>query len=215
MIKCLRHLETITETIMIKRFSKKAAGFLVKNGADPEMEEVCAYGIECVVSTVLILVLLMAAGILLNKPILMTVFMIAWLPLRMLVGGAHANSHWGCTLVSVGLGTVSVWLSGPIGAAPLWATVTVSLLCYLLFFLTAPIVHRNHPISKRRYRRSRVAARIFAAAECAAIIALACLRSPLAAPAFMGYFTTAALSAAGLLSAGTDRSSTRISFKLE
>ena len=197
----------------MNRLAKTIAHLLVENGADPEMEEVYAYGIECTLSTVLILALLMAAGFILRKPVHMLVFIAAWLPLRMLVGGAHANTHWMCTLISVGLGSVSVWLSDYINMIPAIAIIVMSICCYTVFFLTAPVVHKNHPISERRYRKTRIIARIYAAVECTVIIILALIGSRMTAPAFMGLFTTAVLSVIGWFSKNTDR--TYRSSKLE
>ena len=190
----------------MNKLAKTIANLLVQNGADPEMAEVYAYGIECTLSTLLILALLMAAGFILRKPVHMLVFIAAWLPLRMLVGGAHANTHWACTLVSVGLGTVSVWLSSFINKIPVAVMIAVAVCCYVVFFLTAPVVHKNHPISQKRYRKTRIIARIYAAVECAVIIILALIPSPMAAPAFMGFLTTAVLAVIGWFSKDTDKS---------
>lgn len=197
----------------MKSISNSIAKLLVKNGADSEMEEVYAYGIECALSTLLILALLMAAGFILRKPVHMLVFIAAWLPLRMLVGGAHANTHWMCTLISVGLGTVSVWLSDYINIIPAAVLIGISICCYVIFFLTAPVVHKNHPISERRYRKTRIIARIYAAVECTVIIILALIGSRMTAPVFMGLFTTAVLAIIGWFSKNTDR--TYRSSKLE
>ena len=197
----------------MNRLAKTIANLLVQNGADPEMEEVYAYGIECTLSTVLILALLIVAGFILRKPVHMLVFIAAWLPLRMLVGGAHANTHWMCTLISVGLGSVSVWLSDYINMIPAIAIIAMSICSYAVFFLTVPVVHKNHPISMRRYRKTRIIARIYAAVECAVIIILALIGSRITAPAFMGFFTTAVLSFIGWFSKNTDR--TYRSSKLE
>jgi accessory gene regulator B len=184
----------------LNRLAGIIANRLVQNGADPELEDVYAYGIECTLSTLLILALLIVAGFILHKPIHMLVFIAAWLPLRMLVGGAHANTHWMCTLISVGLGTISVWLSDYISRIPVAVMIALSICCYVVFFFTAPVVHKNHPISQKRYRKARIIARIYAAVECAVIIVLALIRSPMAAPAFMGFFTTAVLAVIGWLS---------------
>ena len=189
----------------MKKLSVIMANMLVRNGADPEMEEVYAYGIECTLSTLLILALLMTAGFILRKPVHMLVFIAAWLPLRMLVGGAHANTHWACTLVSVGLGTVSVWLSDSISRIPAAAVIAIAVCCYAVFFFTSPVVHKNHPISQRRFIKTRIIARIYAAVECAVIIILALIPSPMAAPAFMGFFTTAVLAIIGWFSKDTDK----------
>lgn len=114
----------------LNSLARKIANCLVKNGADPEMEEVYAYGIECTLSTLLILALLIAAGFILGKPLQMLVFIAAWLPLRMLVGGAHANTHWEFTIISVGLGTVSVWLSDYISRILVAVMIALSICCY-------------------------------------------------------------------------------------
>ncbi len=197
----------------MNRLAGIIANRLVQNGADPELEDVYAYGIECTLSTLLILALLIVAGFILHKPIHMLVFIAAWLPLRMLVGGAHANTHWMCTLISVGLGTISVWLSDYINIIPAAVLIGIAACCYAVFFLTAPVVHKNHPISMRSYRKTRIIARIYAAVECAVIIILALIGSRMTAPAFMGFFTTAVLSFIGWFSKNTDR--TYRSSKLE
>lgn len=191
---------------MIKIISTKAARFFVNYGADPRMEDVYAYGIECTISTVLILALLTVSGFILRNSIHMLVFISAWLPLRMLVGGAHANTHWACTLVSVGLGTISVWLSDYINKMPAAVIIVIGVCCYAVLFFTAPVVHKNHPISQRRYRKTRIHARVYAAFECAGIIVLTLIHSPMAAPAFMGCFTTAVLAILGWFSKNTDKS---------
>ena len=191
---------------MLNQLSMRIAEYYVKNGADPENRDVFAYGIECALSVGLILVLLFTAGFILGKPLQMLAFILAWLPLRMIVGGAHANSHWACTLVSVGLGTVSVRLSDYINKIPAAVMIVLSLCCYAVFFFTAPVVHKNHPISERRYKKTRIIARIYAAVLCAVVIALALIGTEITAPAFMGVFTTAVLSLLGWFSKNTIRS---------
>ena len=90
----------------MRKISAAIANHLISHGASPEMRAVYAYGIECTLSMLIILVVLIVAGVILMKPIHMLAFITAWLPLRMIVGGAHANTHLNCTLLSVGLGIV-------------------------------------------------------------------------------------------------------------
>ena len=179
---------------MLKKLSDNIAEYFVANGADASMKEVYAYGIECTLSTLLVLALQIAAGFILGKPLYMAVFILAWLPLRMLAGGAHANTHAVCTLISVGLGVAAVLLADSIGALPPPATAIISAACCVFYFAFAPVIHRNHPISFRRWKRMRAAARIYSALECAMIILLAYLGSAYTGCVFMGYATTALLS---------------------
>lgn len=61
----------------MKKLSKMLADKLVQNGANAEIEDVYAYGIECTLSTLLIVILQIAAGLVLGKPLQMLVFILA------------------------------------------------------------------------------------------------------------------------------------------
>lgn len=190
----------------MRKISYYIAQKLIEISGTKYSKAVIAYGIECTISTLLIIILLMTAGIILKKPGAMLLYIAAWLPLRIIVGGAHANTHWACTLVSVGLGTLSVWFSDYINTIPAAVMIVLSLCCYATFFFTAPVVHKNHPISERRYKKTRIIARIYAAVLCAVVIALALIGTEITAPAFMGVFTTAVLSLLGWFSKNTIKS---------
>lgn len=189
----------------MKKLSKMLADKLVQNGANAEIEDVYAYGIECTLSTLLIVILQIAAGLVLGKPLQMLVFILAWLPLRMIVGGAHATTHFACTLVSVGLGVLSVLLSEYIIKAQLLLLIILLLIGYCVLFFAAPVIHKNHPISQKRFYKTRTIARVYAAVEFAAIIALMLLKPTMAMPAFMGYLSTAIFLLIGWFSKNTDK----------
>lgn len=189
----------------MKKLSKMLADKLVQNGANAEIEDVYAYGIECTLSTLLIVILQIAAGLVLGKPLQMLVFILAWLPLRMIVGGAHATTHFACTLVSVGLGVLSVLRSEYIIKAQLLLLIILLLIGYCVLFFAAPVIHKNHPISQKRFYKTRTIARVYAAVEFAAIIALMLLKSTMAMPAFMGYLSTAIFLLIGWFSKNTDK----------
>lgn len=189
----------------MKKLSEMLANKLVQNGANAEMEGVYAYGIECTLSALLIVILQIAAGLVLGKPLQMLVFILAWLPLRMIVGGAHANTHFACTLVSVGLGILSILLSECIIITQILLLIILLLTGYCVLFFMAPVIHKNHPISQQRFNKTRTVARIYAAVECAAIIALILLKSTMAMSAFIGYLSTAGFLLIGWFSKNTDK----------
>lgn len=189
----------------MRKISATIANHLISRGASSEMRDVYAYGIECTLSVLIILVALMIAGTLLMKPIHMLVFIAAWLPLRMIVGGAHANTHLKCTLLSVGLGIASVYISDYIRCIPVVLTIALLLSCYIVFFATAPVIHKNHPISQTRYRKTRTIARIYAAAECAVIVILMFEKIDVASSALLGYLSTAVLLLIGWFDKNTDK----------
>ena len=105
--------------------------------------------------------------------------------------------------MSVGLGVVAVLLSDLIGKLPVFILIALTLLCYAEFFIIAPVVHKNHPMSKHRRRIMRNVAKIYTAVEGGIIIILALTESSLFSTAFMGYFSTAVLAVMGYFSKNT------------
>ncbi len=182
----------------MKRLSLALARWLVKHGADASSEAAYAYGAECTLSTLLILALLLVIGAVMGKIVFMLVFIAAWLPLRIFVGGAHASTHLVCTLVSVGIGAASVWATDFINSAPQYITIPIAAIFYVVFFIYAPSVHKNHPISEARRAKMRLVSRIYGAAECAVTAALTLFGSKMFAPAFMGYASTGILFVIGI-----------------
>ena len=189
----------------MKKLSEMLANKLVQNGANAEMEGVYAYGIECTLSTLLIVILQIVAGLVLGKPLHMLVFILAWLPLRMIVGGAHVNTHFACTLVSVGLGVLSILFSEYLSKTQILMLILLLLIGYCVLFFVAPVIHKNHPISQQRFYKTRTLSRIYATVECAAVIALMLLKSATAMPALTGYLSTAIFLLIGWFSKNTDK----------
>ncbi len=184
----------------INSISKIFAKKLVDGGADPKFERIYAYGIEGILTTGIILLVLLTAGLLLGKLLHMIVFIVAWLPLRMLVGGIHANSHLMCTIISVALGIISVLLTKQLNAIPFYAIAITAAVCYIIFFALSPVVHKNHPISNAHRRKMRVVARVFAFVECVCIVTLACFKVDAMTPALMACALTAVMEVIGWLS---------------
>lgn len=195
----------------MRKISYYIAQKLIEISGSKHSIAVIAYGIECTISTLLILILLMTAGIILKKPGAMLLYIAAWLPLRIIVGGVHANAHWSCTLISVGLGIISVFFTGFINSLPAYVVIPIAVICYTVFFLTAPVVHKNHPISISRRKKTRMIAHVYAGLECAVIILLAIRSAEAMAPVFMGFFTTAVLAVVGWYSKDTDKSFNNLS----
>lgn len=187
----------------ISRISHNLAKKLVDGGADPKLERVYAYGIEGTLTTGMILLVLLTAGLLLGKLLHMLVFIAAWLPLRILVGGIHANTHLVCTIISVTLGIISVSLTKQLNALPFYVIGITTAICYGFFFALSPVVHKNHPISDAHRRKMRLVARVFAFAECGCIVTLAYFKVEAMAPALMACAATAVMEVMGYFNKNT------------
>lgn len=190
---------------MIREFAEKSSDFFIKYNADSSMREVYAYAVECVVSTTIIVGLLLLVGVVLNSFIPMLIYTAAWIILRIFVGGIHASSHLGCTVISVMLGAAAILLSEYVNVLSTAFIIVVTVLCYLFVFFFAPIIHKNHPVSAYRRKKMRVAAKVIGVAEAIAIIVLAMLKSEIYTSLFMAYISTTILGILGYFNKNTLR----------
>lgn len=185
---------------MLNKLSHKISNWLVRNGADKNAEAVYAYGIECTLSTAIIIALLLASGLVLHKFLHILVYIAVWLPLRIFVGGSHANTHTVCTIISVGLGILSVLLTKYVNKLPFPAVLAIMAVSYIIILLLAPVVHKNHPISNSHRKKMQVVARLLGAVFCILICVLSYFEAEMMAPAFMGCMTTVVMAVTGYFS---------------
>lgn len=120
----------------------------------------------------------------------MVIFILFWIPLRMLVGGFHAKTHLTCTVLSVGIGTFAVIVTPYVSTISWFYSVTALILSYCAIFFLSRVLHKNHPLSEERVKKNRIKARIYGFIELAVIILLLALQSPAFAPAMLAYIIT-------------------------
>ena len=188
---------------MLHKISLDLSKRLVLLGADESKTAIYAYGLECLLSTAIILILQFLGGILLGRTIEALIFIAFWLPLRILVGGLHANTHLACTIISVGLCLASAALTDYINKIPVWVIAVVCILSYCVIFAIAPVVHKNHPVSNSHRIKMRKAAQAFGIVELLLIAILYYFDRSGKSPAFLGFFSTAVLALIGYFSKNT------------
>ena len=143
--------------------ANKLADRLVRKGLDPENKEIYAYAIECLLNTTASFGTILIVSIILGKFFLALIWMAFFFPIRQTSGGLHASNHIGCYILSISIG-IGCLLINP-----------------LLF---APVIHKNHPLSKERMLRMKHSARRIVIVEsclCAALYFLVPAEYPLAA----------------------------------
>lgn len=188
---------------MLHKISLNLSETLVKFGADKSKTAIYAYGLECLLSTAIILVIQFLIGAIMGRAFDVLIFTLFWLPLRVLVGGLHANTHFACTVISVGLCIASAALTYYINKIPIWLIFAVCAASYCVIFAIAPVVHKNHPVSNSHRIKMRKAARIFGAVELFLTALLYYLDCNCKSSAFMGFFSTAVLAVMGYFSKNT------------
>ena len=147
---------------MITRLAKKISHYFIEKEVINEQDyEIYVYSFELLISTLVNMVLIIVIA-LLSKKLTETVFyLLAFLPLRVIAGGYHADTHLRCILILFisyliflfALTFISLKLSVIISIASL----IISTLIILIF---APVEDQNNPLSKEQKIKLKLKSRV-------------------------------------------------------
>lgn len=147
---------------LIENIAEDITFILLKNQTiEIEDRDTYIYGLEIILSSLIVTGSLLTLGIILNKFLLTLIFILIFVILRSFTGGYHSQKFQSCLVISLSIYTsvlllnyfVPVNLKDEIGIISLIA-------CGLTIYRFAPVEHKNHPLleeEKRKYRKiSRV-----------------------------------------------------------
>lgn len=147
---------------MLQRLALKITNFIFKNvGLDPELFEVYKYGIEITISSLLNIVLIIAASVVICDVISGVVFLTVFISLRSFVGGYHAKTYFMCNALFL-LTYLSVYYINSTAAAFVDEELLSRLLTILIMLgiipiiAFAPVENPNKPLSEKQVRSSRM-----------------------------------------------------------
>lgn len=131
---------------MIQYLAKKWSNYLIEHGADPENEDVLVYGIEVAINEIIADIIAFAIAFIIGKPLEMLIWQLAYLPLRVCLGGHHANSHIVCLIYSTVLSVACVLLL-PLIVGIWWLPILDIILTLIIACFVAPFIHPNRQVS--------------------------------------------------------------------
>lgn len=138
----------------MKKFVDSYCNYLQKKRiiVSNEQWEICAYGLELIVSAVLNIVILVMCSFILHEERYILFYFLGFIPLRLFAGGYHADNQLNCCIIFAGIYLVSVFLRC-IAEPPL-------VLCFIvietiLILLLSPVESANKQITYKRRRISR------------------------------------------------------------
>ena len=96
----------------MKKFVDSYCNYLQKKRiiVSNEQWEICAYGLELIVSAVLNIVILVMCSFILHEERYILFYFLGFIPLRLFAGGYHADNHLNCCITFAGIYLVSVFL---------------------------------------------------------------------------------------------------------
>lgn len=135
---------------MIAKLAKSTACFFVKNQlVEAEDEEVYAYGMEILLSTVFNLVIALGIALITNTFLPCLINLSAFVTIRIYAGGYHANTHEGCMLTLIMVQGIFVLIIKTISVETLKIFIPAMLIISIVIILRfAPVAHPNKPLSE-------------------------------------------------------------------
>ena len=123
-----------------------------------EKREIYSYGFKLIIADVINYVIIISLGIVFNRLIESTSFLITLCVLRQFSGGFHAKTFWLCRLSMI-ITYICVMALSDIIAYKEYSIITVSIINVIsIVFIAvfAPIVHPNKPLSDRQKRGNKI-----------------------------------------------------------
>ena len=129
--------------------------------ADPSKKEIYVYGFKLLISTVFSIFSILAVSALLDQFALGCIFMMVYIPCRMVSGGYHAKTYSKCYWVS--LATYLCVMYAALLPHNTWSLLLIVAFYSLIIIMWAPIINPKHPLSAPSVSRNRRFARIIVA----------------------------------------------------
>ena len=149
---------------MIHRASESMAVFFgEKNRLSQEQIEVCAYGLEVLLSDFIVLSITLVIALVINALIYTVLLLSTFILLRSQTGGFHASSHLRCNSIYFIAYTLAIITIKYIPECVIvYFVVGLGLFELLAVLVHAPLEHPNKPVSRRKKVKYRKTSIIFA-----------------------------------------------------
>jgi len=147
---------------MITQLSKNLSSFFVVHGVIHEEDrDVYSYSLEILLSTLQSLIAIAILAVISRTVLETTLFLVGFVPLRLIAGGYHAKSHFRCFLILMFVYAVFLVILFfiPDGYVVL-GSILSAILSVLLVFFFAPSEDSNKPVSSEERVRFKKKSRI-------------------------------------------------------
>lgn len=145
---------------MLKRFSEKIANKMSGEGIiQSEDIEAYSYSIEITLATIINFISIVVIAIIFGRFVEMIMFAIGFVPLRMLKGGYHADTHLGCILILILCATLLMLLI----KFELWFYSIPILIAATIYLFISQGKNSNQLITEKKQKKFNMTARVIIA----------------------------------------------------
>jgi len=140
---------------MLHQLSEKIALFLFEiNQIEEKDREVCSYGMEIFLSSMIGILLAIGIGFVFHELFRVCLFLVSFIMIRSFAGGYHAESHWKCISLFGVVSFLSIYVNKLLeGRLLLLGTLIILTAAVLLRF--APLENENRSLNAEEKRSFR------------------------------------------------------------
>lgn len=134
----------------METFAEKLTNLLVLSGkVKNEKADIIKYGIEILLSSLLIFISMIVLSIFIFNRYDGIVFTFFFVSIRLLCGGFHASTYYKCYVLSLSIFCFTVIEAYKFPISSMFIKILVMLLCYYYIYINTPQINANHPISEK------------------------------------------------------------------
>lgn len=154
---------------MLRRMSARFVDWQIERRTLPEDDkELYLYAYEVLLNQVINVVVAVIIAVVLRAPVPVFVFLVGYIPLRSYGGGYHADSNFGCNVVSAFLICAVCLIARSIeGTLASYLSLVFFVVSGFLIFKAAPVPDKNKPLDEVEIIRYRLRSRVIWAVEAA------------------------------------------------
>jgi len=147
---------------LIARMSRNISSYFVAQDIIQQEDiDVYAYSFEILISALMSSIALVILAVLSKTILYSALYLLGFIPLRLIAGGYHAKSHFRCFTILVISYSVFLLLISFLPAQIISPTLLLVALSLSLVFMFAPIVDRNKPISSLKIVQLKKMSRVY------------------------------------------------------
>lgn len=136
---------------------KLTNSFVGRGVIEAEDAEVYAFGLQCLLSKILLMTIVLILALILDAVLPIALFTLCFWGIKKHIGGYHAESELVCFTISISSVVVIPLLCRFI---PVFLSIPFAAVAFVLVMKLAPILHRNNPKTEEQYAECKKKARM-------------------------------------------------------
>ncbi len=159
---------------MLRNLAEKSTLMLLKSGViQTNKQKIYIYGFELFLSTLFCILSILTFGLVFRVFQLTVIFLLFFIPIRIVAGGYHAKSYESCFILTNLIAMFAVILSELLSQIPLeWIKYILYALVFISFayiWKQAPVISEIYPQKASRISKNKKYAHIIIIIECVSI----------------------------------------------